>query len=125
MLVGLLLGCSEQIEDEQQIAEEVAAQQCEKHYTNEEYAAAVKWCRQAAEEGDAVAQYNLGMMCLTGHGVNEDDAEAVKWYRKSAEQGYAVAQITLGLMYQIGISVDQDDTEVVKWYRKAAEQGDA
>ena len=58
--------------------------------------------RARAEQGDAEAQNNLGVMYATGEGVPEDDAEAVRWYRLAAEQGYAVAQFNLGNMYEIG-----------------------
>jgi len=40
-----------------------------------------------AEKGDAIAQYNLGVMYDEGKGVEKDEKEAVKWYRKAAEQG--------------------------------------
>ena len=42
-----------------------------------------------AEQGDATAQFNLGLMYDTGEGVPENDAEAVRWYRMAAEQGDA------------------------------------
>jgi len=77
----------------------------------------------AAEQGDAVGQYNLGVRYATGEGVPEDAAEAVKWYRMAAEQGYAIAQYNLGVMYANGEGVPEDDAEAAKWYRKAAEQG--
>ena len=51
----------------------------------------------AAEQGDAVAQNNLGYMYDNGYGVPENDAEAIKWYRKAADQGHANAQYNLGL----------------------------
>ena len=54
------------------------------------------WYRKAAEQGDASAQYNLGVMYENGHGVEQDDEQAVFWYRKAAEQGYADAQYNLG-----------------------------
>ena len=79
--------------------------------------------RQAAEQGDAHAQNNLGAMYATGMGVPEDDLEAVKWYRMAAEQGDAYAQNNLGAMYANGMGVPEDDREAVKWYRMAAEQG--
>ena len=41
--------------------------------------------RALAEQGDAVAQNNLGLMYANGRGVPEDDAEAVRWYRLAAE----------------------------------------
>ena len=81
--------------------------------------------RQAAEQGDADAQYNLGLMYRNGLGVIQDFAEAVRWYRLAAEQGNAHAQILLGLSYESGDGVIQDEAEAVRWYRLAAEQGDA
>jgi uncharacterized protein len=78
-----------------------------------------------AEQGDATAQFNLGVMYDQGRGVTQDDQEAVKWYRLAAEQGDATAQINLGVMYANGRGVTQDDQEAVKWYRLAAEQGNA
>ena len=79
--------------------------------------------RQAAERGDASAQFKLGEMCRRGDGVPRDDVEAVSWYRKAAEQGDAKAQADLGFMYDRGLGVQQDDAEAVRWYREAAEQG--
>ena len=81
--------------------------------------------RHAAEQGEAIAQSNLGVMYATGRGVPQDDAEAVRWYRLAAEQGDAIAQLNLGVMYATGRGVPQDDAEAVRWYRLAAEQGDA
>ena len=79
--------------------------------------------RQAAEQGDADAQFYLGMVYYTGEGVSEDDAEAVRWYRMAAEQGDVSAQFSLGLMYATGRGVSEDDAEAVRWLRMAAEQG--
>ena len=51
--------------------------------------------RKAAKQGDADAQYNLGVLYADGRGVRQDHAEAVRWYRKAAEQGlvYAVSAL--------------------------------
>jgi TPR repeat protein len=49
----------------------------------------------AAEQGDATAQNNLGVMYETGRGGNKDLGEAAWWYRKAAEQGDADAQENL------------------------------
>ena len=81
--------------------------------------------RQAAEQGNATAQFSLGLMYADGEGVPKDDAEAVKWYRMSADQGYALAQFSLGFMYANGEGVPQDEAEVARWFRLAAEQGHA
>ena len=51
------------------------------------YAEAVKWYRIAAEQGDADAQFNLGLLYNNGDGVTQNYTEAAKWYHKAAEQG--------------------------------------
>ena len=79
--------------------------------------------RMAAEQGDARAQYNLGVRYYTGNGVPKDHAETAKWFRMAAEQGDFQAQYNLAYLYYHGYGVPQYHTEAVKWYRKAAEQG--
>lgn len=81
--------------------------------------------RQAAEQGDAAAQFDLGVKYSHGRGVPEDDAEGMRWYRKAAEQGHADAQYRLAVGYALGRGVAQDDTEAARWMQKAAEQGHA
>ena len=93
-------------------------------YNRQDYKTAYKLWLPLAEQGDEVAQYNLGHMYDNGDGVPQDYKEAVRLYRLSAEQGLAVAQSNLGLMYYNGQGVPQDYKEAVKWYRLSAEQGD-
>ena len=92
-------------------------------YNAGDYATAMEEWKPLAEQGDAYAQYNLGVMYDEGNGVLKDYSEAVKWYRLSAEQGDAYAQNSLGFMYGKGNGVLQDYSEAVKWYRLSAEQG--
>ncbi len=74
--------------------------------------------RNAAEGGNAVAQYNLGVMYYNGTGVERNVEESTRWYRKAAEQGDPYAQCAFGLALD-------DDEEALKWFRKAAEQGNS
>ena len=76
-----------------------------------------------AEQGNANAQRNLGLMYDNGDGVQENDKTAVKWYTLAAEQGLDQAQSNLGLMYENGIGVQENHETAVKWYTLAAEQG--
>lgn len=62
-------------------------QQGNKYYDEGNYTEAVNCYRKAAEQGDATAQNNLGVMYTNGLGVGQDYAQAVEWYRKAAEQG--------------------------------------
>ncbi len=55
-------------------------------------AEAVKWYRRAAEQGDAKAQHNLGLLNLAGKGVPLDQAKSLEWFRKAAKSGYGPAQ---------------------------------
>ena len=64
-------------------------------YEQGDYARALAEWRPLAEHGDAVAQFNLGLMYQDGLGVLQDDAEAARWYRLAAEQGNSVAQVNL------------------------------
>ena len=62
---------------------------------SQDYEQAVYWCRQAAEQGHADAQYNLGYYYREGYGVSQDLEQAIYWYSKSAEQGNTCAQEAL------------------------------
>ena len=90
-----------------------------------DYATAIKEWKPLAEQGDAAAQFNVGVMHERGKGVLKDNSEAAKWYELSAEQGNAHAQYNLGLMYTKGDGVSHDVTEALKWYRLSVEQGNA
>jgi TPR repeat protein len=91
----------------------------------QDYAAAAKCYRKAAEKGHAMAQSQLGLMYAAGQGVPQDLSEAARWCRAAAEAGIAEAQCQLGDMHIKGQGVPQDDAEAAKWCRRAAEQGNA
>jgi len=94
-------------------------------YGRGDYATALRLWQPLADQGDAKAQFHLGVMYEIGVGVPQDAAAAVKWFRKAADQGEAMAQLNLGFMYFRGQGVPQDYAASAKWYRKAADQGDA
>jgi TPR repeat protein len=78
-----------------------------------DYAKALRLIRPLANDGDAAAQFNLGLMYMTGHGVQQDYAAAALWYRKAAEQGYGLAQSNLGFLYRDGRGVTRSRPIVV------------
>jgi TPR repeat protein len=85
---------------------------------------AARWYRVAAEQGDASAQNNLGVMYANGQGLGQDDVAAVFWYTQAAEQGHALAQYNLGGMYSSGRGVQRDSVRSYMWMLLAAEAGD-
>jgi TPR repeat protein len=52
----------------------------------------MRWFRKAAEQGEALAQTNLGLMYGEGTGVPEDTVKAYMWFNLAAAQGDADAQ---------------------------------
>jgi TPR repeat protein len=78
-----------------------------------------------AQQGDAHAQFDLGVLYYRGQGVPQDYGQAAQWYRKAAQQGDAYAQSDLGAFYANGYGVPQDYGQAAQWFRKAADQGDA
>ncbi|MFA6174195.1 MAG: tetratricopeptide repeat-containing serine protease family protein [Kiritimatiellales bacterium] len=88
---------------------------------------AVKWCRLAADQGFAEAQYGLGRYYEFSE--DKDSKEAGKWYRLAAEQGYAEAQFRLGVWYDPTTNMFDEVAnehgaaeEAFKWFKLAAEQ---
>ena len=80
--------------------------------------------REAAEQGDAAAQFALGGQYATGDGVPQDMAQAVEWWRRAARTGHVLAELNLATAYQTGVGVPRNGATAVAWYRRAADQGD-
>ena len=59
------------------------------------YREAVKWYRQAAENGYAYAEYNLAGMYYKGKGVMQNLSSAYSWYKRSALHGLEIAKNAL------------------------------
>lgn len=76
-----------------------------------------------ADDGDADAQFSLGLQLASGAGEAQDYAQAAEWYRKAAEQSHCLAQFNIGVMYSKGQGVPRSDAEALIWFQKAAHQG--
>jgi uncharacterized protein len=94
-------------------------------YQKGDYVGAAKEWRPLAEGGDPIAQYNLGLLYLDGHGVPQSSAEAVNWFRRAAEQDYTQAQHNLGAMYGSGQGVKRDFVQAYKWLNVCAAKGNS
>jgi len=86
--------------------------------------------RRKAEQGDTIAQVNLGYMYLihlstTPQNTEENKSQAAGWMRKAAESGHAGAQGILGFMYAREFIGERDQVQAVRWYELAANQGHA
>lgn len=80
-----------------------------------------KLYKQAADQGYAPAQYQLGLYC----DKEQDFVKAKELYRQAADQGYAKAQYLLAICYEKGYVVEKDLKKARKLYQQAADQGHA
>ena len=69
-------------------------------YERGDYVTAMKELRPLADQGNADAQFFMGLIYDNGHGVAPDHGRAVEWWRLAAAQGHARAEYSLGHMYQ-------------------------
>lgn len=88
-----------------------------------DYQTALAEWQALAEEGNADAQFGIGILYGSGYGVSLDDAQAVKWYQLAADQSHPDAQCHLAVMHSNGWGVPQSDQEAFKWFHRAAENG--
>ena len=107
-------------------------------YKRGDFVSAFQLFRLLAEQGNATAQYSLGLMYSKGELTtstaydpdrplvpsHQDYIEAVKWFRLAAEQGHAHSQSALGRMHYTGHGVTKSHREALHWFRKSAKQGD-
>jgi len=79
---------------------------------------------QLADEGDAAAQFALGVRYEMGSGVQQDDQEAVRWFNKAAEQDDPGAQGALAAYYWAGRGIPADLAKAYFWSILAEAGGD-
>jgi TPR repeat protein len=68
----------------------------------QDYVKASIWYTIATKKKNAVAQYELGLLYLHGHGMRKDPLEASRWFTWSADQNNSDAQYLLGVLRLLG-----------------------
>ena len=86
---------------------------------------ALNMLQRAAQNGDAVAQFELGLLYFNGHSVSQDRADAVIWWRKAAQHGNVRAYIDLVALFENDQRMLQVDAAGVVRLREDAVHGDA
>lgn len=105
--------------------------QLAKYYDkNKESIKAVELYRQAAEQGHAKAQNNLGACYYNGDGVTKDIHEAFKWFEMAANNGNEKAKESLEKVKYLfeweerKRKMKEEDEEYLRRLKDLAEQGD-
>ncbi len=79
--------------------------------------------RQAAQDGDPRAQFEIAAIFAEGRAITQDLSAASVWYERSAAQGFAPAGYRLANMLENGIGVEKDLARARLWYQLAADAG--
>ena len=89
------------------------------------YTKALQLYQQAAEAGDAEAQYISGGMYLKGLGTTKDFQKAFKLLHEAAVNGKSSAESEqiLGQAFLLGSGVPKNYQKALQWYSLAAEKG--
>lgn len=77
----------------------------------------------SANEGNPIAELNLGVRILVRAHTSHDRTTGVTWIRRAADANLAMAQDRLGSMYLNGIEVPQDTATALEWLQSAAKRG--
>ncbi len=79
--------------------------------------------RQAAEGGDAGAQFIIASHYLNGDTTVIDYAKAAYWYGKASAAGSAPAQYRLATLYERGKGVEKNLAAALSWYERSGASG--
>ncbi|KAL8902442.1 MAG: hypothetical protein Q9207_004717 [Kuettlingeria erythrocarpa] len=80
---------------------------------------ALVWFKRGLANGDALCQYELGLMYLNGLGVRKDPVVAADYFKEAANQDMASAQTYLGQLF-----LDQGDiSTATRYFDLAARHG--
>lgn len=77
---------------------------------------------EAAQKGNASAQYSIGWAYSQGDGVEKNMNEAISWMLKAANQDYSPAMLALGVFYVQGTGIGTNDWEAVKWLKRLVDK---
>jgi TPR repeat protein len=78
---------------------------------------------EAAQGGNVLAAYNLGVAYRDGLGTKPDVKQALNWFEKAAAEGDDTAAFNIGAIYDEGQLLPADDQTAIAWYDLAAQRG--
>lgn len=79
--------------------------------------------RDLAQNGNAAAEFELGLRYVEGRSLRRNLKLAAKWFEKAAKQNNAPAEYRLATLYEKGLGVKANTLTALDWYRRAAKAG--
>jgi len=93
----------------------------QRKWTEGDYPGAMELLRPLADQGNAAAQYLVGLMYANAQGFPEDGAEGARWFEKAAEGGNPDAAYALCQNFSVGrIGAPPDLVKSYVWCDVAA-----
>ncbi len=80
----------------------------------------LNFLRTKANNGDAFAQYKLGLHWIKKEKNQNNFLKAATWFKLAAVQGLKEAQYSLGVLYDTGVGLEKDENQAFLWYHAAA-----
>lgn len=89
---------------------------------DQDWPKAVEMLQRSADNGNADAQWELGLMYEFENHVAKDEAKALELYRQSADAGSPIGMYMVAHCYQHGIVVEEDHAASDSLYGKAFDE---
>ncbi|GBB93155.1 hypothetical protein RclHR1_02120007 [Rhizophagus clarus] len=84
---------------------------------------AFSWHEKAAENGNHIAQFYLGLIYKNGQGITTDYIKAFELFEQSAKGGYPNGIAMLGYCYSNGVGTRINKKKAIELYQEAASLG--
>jgi len=94
-------------------------------YQSGNFAEAEKLWVSIADEGDANAQYALGIMHLKKEAYHSEDTTAFRYLVEAAKKQHVASMFNLGVAYWEGRGVARQPEKALNWWEVAAQRDDA
>lgn len=102
---------------------EICDELIETYFNTQQYEKCFEGHLALAEQGDPLAECQVGYFYYEGLGVEKNLEKAVWWTRRAADHGDRDGQCNLAWFYEDAIGVERDMEQAAFWYRQAALQG--
>ena len=81
------------------------------------------YAKRAADQGNARAQFDLGLMYAKGEGVRKNEQLAFNYFHKAARNNHVEAKFYMGLSFLKGRGVRQQSQLARYWFKLAVKAG--
>ena len=81
------------------------------------------YAKRAANQGNVLAQFDLGLMYAKGEGVRKDEKLAFKYFHKAARNNHVEAKFYMGLSFSQGRGVKKQSQLARYWFKLALKAG--